>query len=296
MPRQTHLVCSIHTRRLALSSGVVRLYLVLILAFASLLTAQPSVVDGGVLNSGSFAKDSNGLGSAVAPGALVTIFGAFPGASLADADTVPFSTSLGGVKVSFNGIDAPLKNVFPTGAFPFINAQLPFGVQPGTANVVVTVNNIASAPKPFPVVAAAPGVFTIPPNGQGNAILVFLDPADGVAKIAAPPGANLGYPTAPIARGQSGFFYATGLGVLTPPVPDGSGGDPGTLYLAVNPTVLVGGITAQAAAAQAPGFPGVNQINVTIPNSAPTGDKVSLQVRSVDGTVTSTDKATVAIK
>jgi uncharacterized protein (TIGR03437 family) len=279
----------------------VRLYIVFIilLSFSALVTAQaPSIVDGGVLNAGSFAKDGNGLGSAVAPGSLVAIFGSFPGASLADADTVPFSTSLGGVSVTFNGIPAPLKNIVPTGAFPFVNAQIPFGVQPGTANVVVTVNGVSSAPKPTPVVAAAPGVFTIPPNGQGNAILVFLDPADGVAKIAAPTSASatIGYPTAPIARGQSGFFYATGLGVLTPPVPDGSGGDPGTLYLAVTPTVLVGGITAQAAAAQAPGYPGVNQVNVTIPQGAPTGDKVSLQVRSVDGTVTSTALATVAIK
>jgi uncharacterized protein (TIGR03437 family) len=279
----------------------VRLYIVFIilLSFSALVTAQaPSIVDGGVLNAGSFAKDGNGLGSAVAPGSLVAIFGSFPGASLADADTVPFSISLGGVSVTFNGIPAPLKNIVPTGAFPFVNAQIPFGVQPGTANVVVTVNGVSSAPKPTPVVAAAPGVFTIPPNGQGNAILVFLDPADGVAKIAAPTSASatIGYPTAPIARGQSGFFYATGLGVLTPPVPDGSGGDPGTLYLAVTPTVLVGGITAQAAAAQAPGYPGVNQVNVTIPQGAPTGDKVSLQVRSVDGTVTSTALATVAIK
>jgi uncharacterized protein (TIGR03437 family) len=274
---------------------------ILVLLFAAVLSAQaPTVVDGGVLNAGSFAKDSSGLGSPVAPGSLVTIFGSFPGATLADADTVPFSTSLGGVSVTFNGIPAPIRNVVPVGAFPFVNAQMPFGVQPGTATIVVTVNNVSSAPKPTPVVPAAPGLFTIPPDGQHNAVLVFVDPADGVAKIAAPASANIGYPTGPIARGQSGFFYATGLGLVTPPVDDGDGGlKPPIVGHQANstPLVLIGGITAEVQfAGQAPGYPGVNQINIIIPNNAPTGDAVSIQVRTADGTVTSTAGATVAIK
>ncbi len=270
-----------------------------VLFLAAVLHAQaPSVADGGVLNAGSFAKDASGHGSPVAPGSLVAIFGSFPGATLADFDSVPFSTSLGGLSVTFNGIPAPLRNVVPTGAFPFINAQLPFGVLPGTANVVVKMNNVSSDPKPIPVAAAAPGLFTIPATGQGNAVLVYVD-TDGVAKIAAPANANIGYPTAPIPRGQAGFFYATGLGVMTPPIDDGKGGlePPLTTHFATTPTVLIGGITAQVQfAGQAPGYPGVNQVNIIVPNGAPTGNAVSLQVRTADGTVTSTAGATVAIR
>jgi uncharacterized protein (TIGR03437 family) len=267
----------------------------------------PSVAPGGVLNAASFAKDSNGLGSAVAPGSLVAIFGSFDGALLANADTVPLSTSLGQVSITFNGIQAPLKFVSPSGPFPFVTAQVPFNVLPpgqgsGVANVVVSVNGTSSAPEQTNIVAAAPGVFTIPPDGQSRAILVFVDPADQAAKIAAPTSASgsIGFATAPIPRGTKGFFYATGLGAMTPPVNDGAGGleDPGVVHQAnATPTVLIGGITAELQfAGQAPGFPGVAQINIVVPQNAPVGDAVSLQIRTADGTITSTPKATIAVR
>lgn len=159
----------------------------------------------GVTNAASYAKDANGNGSAVAPGSLVSIFGTYPGATAATATTVPLPTSLGGVSVTFNGIPAPISAVVPTGTYPLINAQVPFevlsaGQTAATANVVVTVNSLSSAPQAVPIVPAAPGIFTIPPTGQGNAILVFVDPADNTTKIAAPASASgsIGYPTAPI--------------------------------------------------------------------------------------------------
>ncbi len=274
------------------------------LAFAAILAAQaPSVVDGGVLNSASFAKDANGHGSPVAPGSLISIFGTFTGASLADADSVPFSTSLGGVSVTFNGIQAPLLHIIP--AAGFISAQMPFGIpSSGNVNVAVTINNLTSDPKPIPVVPSAPGIFTYPADGQSNAILVFLD-TDGVFKIAAPPSAAVSqvYPHNAIPRGYGtgktdvAFLYATGLGVMTPPVPDGAGGADAAHFANSQPTVLVGGLTAQVLyAGQAPGYPGVNQVNLVIPPNAPTGDKVSLQLRSTDGTVTSNSSVTIAIK
>lgn len=59
---------------------------------------------------------------------------------------------------------------------------------------------------------------------------------------------------------------------------------------------LVGGIPAQVVfAGQAPGFPGVEQINLSIPSDAPTGNSVSLTVKSADGTVTS-NAATIAVQ
>jgi uncharacterized protein (TIGR03437 family) len=278
-------------------------YLGVVLGVAGVLSAQaPSVAPGGVVNAASFAKDSSGLGSAVAPGSLVSIFGTFTGATLADASTVPFSTSLGGVSVTFNGISAPIRDVIPTGAFPFINAQMPFETPTasGSVNVVVTVNNVPSAPVTIPVVPAAPGIFTYPADGQSNALLIFVDPADGKVKIAAPPSAAISqvYATAPIPRGTFGFFYATGLGVTTPQVTDGSGGDTGTVYLVnSNPIVMVGGmIVSGSAAAQAPGYPGVNQVNIVIPNNAPTGNNIPLQIQTVDGKITSTPGATIAVR
>src|SRR5436305_13290330 len=99
------------------------------------LSAQvPVVADGGVLNGASFAR-----GQAVAPGSIVSIFGTELATSLAQADTVPLSNSLGGVSVTFNGVPAPLYFV----SAGQINAQIPWNVIPngissGTADIVVT--------------------------------------------------------------------------------------------------------------------------------------------------------------
>jgi uncharacterized protein (TIGR03437 family) len=266
-----------------------------------------SVVIAGITNGASFAKDASGEVSPVAPGSLVSIFGSYPGAVLASAATIPFPISLGGVSVTFDGTPARLSVVVPTGAFPQINAQVPFevlsaGQASGTSSVVVTVNGVSSPPQSVSIVAAAPGIFTIPPIGQGNAIFAFVDPADNTAKIAAPvsASASIGYPTAPIPVGQGGLFYATGLGAMTPPVADGSGTCPaanGLCNANAMPSVLVGGVTAQIQfAGQAPGFPGVDQVNIVIPNGAPTGDAVPLQIQTADGTIITTPGATIAVR
>lgn len=279
----------------------------LLAVFAAGLHAQaPSIATGGVLNDASYAKDSNGQGAPVAPGALVAIFGKFQGATMATAETVPLSVqALGSATVTFNGFPAPVDLVFPTGASPFITAQVPFEALPAgqtsaVVNVVVTVNGVASAPEQTNLIPQAPGVYTIPPTGQANAILVYTDPTDNVIKIAAPTTTTLGYPTAPIPRGTVAFFYASGLGAMTPPLADGYGGlEPPVVTHFANqtPTVLVGGITAQVIfAGQAPGYPGVSQINIVVPENAPTGNAVPLQVQSADGTVTSTALATIAVQ
>ena len=81
--------------------------------------------------------------------------------------------------------------------------------------------------------------------------------------------------------------------------PDGSGTCPaanGICNANAMPTVLVGGMpTPVAFAGQAPGFPGVFQVNITIPQNAPTGDGVSLVVKSADGVVSS-NIATIAVQ
>lgn len=264
------------------------------------LFAQPSIATGGVLNAGSFTKDSQGHGTAVAPGSLVAIFGSFPGATVAAADTIPYSTSLGGISVTFNGTQAALQATAPTGAFPFVTAQVPFEVLGNsqtstTAQVVVTVNGQPSAAISTPIVASSPGIFTIPPDGQSNAVLVFVD-TDGTAKIAASTSANLGYPTAPMARGASGFFYATGLGALNPSISDGDGGIDGTTHEAnLKPVVTIGGMSTEVDYYGPSGYPGVYQVNIVVPQNAPTGDGIPLVVTTPDGSVTS-NTAKVSIK
>jgi len=258
----------------------------------------PSILTGGVVNAASYAE-SNGAGSPVAPGSLVVIFTDTLSTQPATSGTATFPDSLSGVSVTFGGIPAPIVAVSPTGLYPYVSVQVPFEVVPASFATVLTVNKVPSAPVQTSIVASAPGIFTIPPTGQGNAILVFLSPSTNAPAIAAPSNASLGLATMPIPRGTTGFFYVTGLGAMTPAVPDGSGTCPvpnGLCNANAMPTVLVGGITAPVAfAGQAPGYPGVFQVNITVPQNAPTGNEVSLVVKSADGTVTS-KAATIAVQ
>ena len=254
---------------------------------------RPTIVTGGVLNAASFAKDASGHGSPVAPGSLVAIFASNFGTDESDASSVPLPTTLGNVSVSIGGTAAPILNVVPEAGI--INAQVPFeAAGDSDADVVVTLNSTSSLPEKIAIAPAAPGIFTIPP-GVGNAVFVNLDGTVASASTA------LGVPTHPIARGESGLFYATGLGNLTPFLVDGAN-DTTQLHTAnQTPIVWIGGvktgITAQVLfAGQAPQFPGVNQINIVIPLNAPVGDAIPIQIQSADGSATSPATATIAIR
>jgi uncharacterized protein (TIGR03437 family) len=159
--------------------------------------------------------------------------------------------------------------------------------------VVITVNGVPSAPVQTQIVASQPGIFTLNAEGTGQALLVNLDDYT----IAAPSGTTPG--SHPIPRGQTAFFYVTGLGAMTPSVADGSGVCPAATGLCnanAIPAVFVGGVPAQVAfAGQAPGYSGVAQVNLTIPSNAPTGSSVSLIIKSADGSVTS-NAASIAVQ
>src|SRR5438046_2610724 len=110
----------------------------LILALAGSASSQtPVVAPGGVLNGASFDKS----GQPVAPGSLISIFGTNLAAASASADSIPLSTSLSNVSVTFNNIAAPMKDVVHSQANgDQINAQIPWnvlaaGTQTGTAQV-----------------------------------------------------------------------------------------------------------------------------------------------------------------
>ena len=104
----------------------------------------------------------------------------------------------------------------------------------------------------------------------------------------------------------SGFCWASGLtvprivpklsllGAVTPPIADGEPSGDELPYSVVPPAVLVGGVPAQAVAVVSPEFVGVHQVNVTVPQDAPTGDTVALQIRM--GEFTSTREVTIALE
>src|SRR5438270_276536 len=128
--------------------------LVLLLVAGAAWAQSPSVASGGVLNAASFDR-----AMPVTPGSLISIFGSNLAATTATADSIPLSTVLGNVNVKINGVDAPLNGVFHTASGDQINAQLPWNVDPGSAQVVVTNNGVASPPQTLQVGQFSPGIF-----------------------------------------------------------------------------------------------------------------------------------------
>jgi len=71
----------------------------------------------------------------------------------------------------------------------------------------------------------------------------------------------------PAIAGETVLVYLTGLGTVSPTFTDGTAGNTNTLYRAdTDVTVYVGGQQSTVAfKGQAPGFPGLYQLNVTLP-------------------------------
>jgi trimeric autotransporter adhesin len=255
------------------------------------MAQTPSVTEDGVLNAAGYVKAGN-PGFAVAPGSLVAIFGADLADGLVVADSVPLSTSLANVSVTFNDMPAPILFVSPGQ----VNAQLPSDILPegaseGVAGVVVRRGANSSQPRNVQVARFSPAIFTLPGTGLGPAVAVNND--DG--SLAQPEGSVPGVPAEPARRGRAVIIYANGLGGVDPPVEDGRASLDALRYATTMPAVLVGGIEAQVVfAGLSPQFPAVNQINIVVPANAPIGNAVPLQIRL--GGLTTSDQVTIAIR
>ena len=257
---------------------------------------------GAILNGASFA-----VGAPIAPGSFASVFGSDFG-SRDQLSGFP-ATSFNGVSVTFNGIQAPLFHLI--GSQGQVNLLIPTGLpETGNTTVVVTAPDGASPPYTLPMSSAAPGVFTIPSAASPNrhtAIALFAGTAwrvmpDALARELGIPGncrdsvdpaIICGEPARP---GDAIQLYVTGLGKATPNgiaagVPLATGAvapaDGNPLYITVlQPQATFGGIPAEVMfSGVAPGFAGLFQINLRIPESVPSGDDVPLQIAMPNGQV-----------
>lgn len=248
-----------------------------------LVQAQtPVIKSGGVVNAASFEA-----GKPVSPGSIVAIFGDELAPGLALADSVPLSTSLANVSVSFNGVLAPLDFV----SAGQINAQVPYEVPGGTVNVTVRRNGVTSAVQTVVVNQFAPGVFAA--NGHAIAIIA-TDPKDPrYGTLAAPTGSIPGLTTSPAHVNDVLIVYATGLGPVDPPVQSGRDSLDALRVTVTKPTVLVGSVPSTLYfSGLTPQFPGVYQVNIGVPQ-VPPASAVPLQIQI--GGITSPTSANIAI-
>ena len=252
-------------------------------AGAAMLAAQaPVITSGGVLNAAAVSA-----GDPVAAGSLISIFGTNLAAAQQAADSIPLSTSLSDVtSVQINGTAVPLTFVSPGQ----INAQMPWSAAPGTATVVVNRGG-ASGSQTFQVAAVSPAVYFYQTGGQFYGIALNVDDYH----LAWPQNLVNGLPSEPAQRGHALLIYANGLGAVDPPAPMGDKTGATLRNVTTPVTVMIGGVQAQVLfQGLSPDFVGVNQINVMIPDTAPTGDTVPIQI--VQGGVTTTSRVVIAVR
>jgi uncharacterized protein (TIGR03437 family) len=216
----------------------------------------PAIAAGGVVNAASFT-----LGQGLAPGSYISIFGS----ALADATEV-YSTSylpvaLADVFVSFSGggISAPghLHFVSPSQ----INVQIPWEFQ-GQASVqmFVSASYLHSYTYTLKLAQYSPGIIA----NSGIAAAVDYNTASVVT------------PANPARRGDAVELYVNGLGpvTVTPPSGEPTPATQPLSYTGVQPTVTIGGITAQVTfSGLAPGWVGLYQVNAVVPPNTPTGNQ-----------------------
>ena len=206
----------------------------------------------GVLNAASSAP----AGNPISPGEFLTLYGTGLAAGSATAKP-PYPNSLNGVTVLINNKAAPLYFVSPAQ----INCLAPFGLQGPTATIVVQ-GGSRSNTVTVPVAASSPGIYAMNQAGSGPGAILHAD--YGLVSAARP-----------AIGGETVLIYLTGMGAVNPSVPDGTAGgtnplsvttiSPVTVYVAGQPaTVVYSGL--------APGYPGLYQMNVTLPALAVSGN------------------------
>ncbi|MBI3696856.1 MAG: hypothetical protein HY238_18720, partial [Acidobacteria bacterium] len=227
------------------------------LIFTALLRAQAPVVEArGVVNGVTFELAP----STVAPGGIFNVYGFNLASGTAVASAVPLPVSLGSpaVEVTVNGRSAPLYFVSATQ----INAQVPWETEAGAAQVLVRRGGVASRPATLNIQAAVPSIFAL--NGAGFGPAIAVRAANG--KLVGPDNPPVG--------GDVLVLYASGLGPVNATVASGAAGPSDPLARASrNQRAAVGGFPAQVLfAGLAPGFVGLFQINLQLPDQAAEGD------------------------
>jgi len=207
----------------------------------------------------SVLSSANYAGNGVAPGEILVLYGT----NLGPANLQSFSvvnntvgTTLGGTRVLFDGIPAPL--IYTSASQVAVVA--PFGLAGKTVvRVAVENNGVTSAIIQIPVLTAKPAIFTLDSSGNGPGAILNQN-------------GTVNSPQNPADRLSVITLYVTGVGQTTPASQDGQVVN--TTSSLANPiTVMVNGQPAEVVyAGNAPGLiPGVAQVNVRLPSGVLSG-------------------------
>jgi uncharacterized protein (TIGR03437 family) len=220
------------------------------------------------VSAANIVNAANFLYTPVSPGEIVTLFGLQIGpadlrlAALDDAGR--FASTLGGARVLFDGVAAPLVYA----AQNQIAAIVPYEVDGKTSTgVQVELNGRRTPTTTVAVAPAAPAIFTADGSGRSQAAIFNQD-------------GSLNSSPMPAVKGSVMVLFATGEGQTSPPGANGKVASAAPFPVPKGKvTVRFGGPAGLGKegrvlyAGAAPGLvAGALQINVQIPDDAPTGN------------------------
>lgn len=239
------------------------------------------------VNAGSYQAGNSGS-------SIIAGFGSNLATGVATASSLPLPTTLGGVSVMVDGRPAGLFYVSPTQ----INYQAPDQLLPGSALVTVLRNSQVVAQGTLTLDATAPSIFTADGSGLGA-------PAGQLLRVTAS-GQLLYEPLArydaaksaivpvPIVRqpGDKLFlvFYGTGLSEMEDSDDNASNG------VAEHIEALLGDKPMKVLyTGVAPGFAGLDQINIELPDTLTGTFQITIKVNDGEGKVLSANQVTITI-
>jgi uncharacterized protein (TIGR03437 family) len=246
--------------------------------------AVPTIKSGGVVSASAF-----GDFSSISPGTWIEIYGsnlATDSRSWAQADFngINAPTSLDGTTVTIGGQPAFIDYISPAQVNALVASGTPAGAQQLTVTVSSATGAARSATYSVTVNATEPGLLAPPTFNIGGvqyAVGIFSDGA-----YALPAGAISGVNSRPAKPGDVLTFYGVGFGSVTPNSPAGQ------LVQQLNTLSLpfqisIGGVPASVEYnGLAPGYTGLYQFNVTVPNAASGNAAVAFTLNGTNGTQT----------
>jgi uncharacterized protein (TIGR03437 family) len=247
----------------------------------------PELLYRGVVNGATFSQNQP-----LAPGAIVSLFGSQLAYSVAGASSTPLPRELASTKVLVGGVEAPLFFA----SWGQINFQVPYEAQQGNTTVQVVRGGQAGNRITAMIAERTSGLFRLNPVFTGLYGAITNASQGNNFPIPRALAASLGINGAPARPGDVLTIYATGLGPVSPTVPTGQvapSQEPlargvqiptvnflGQFLLARRQTPIFVGL--------APGFVGLFQINVTIPDDLPAGDRTPINVEYSSGDLSNT--------
>jgi len=241
----------------------------------------PTPVIASVSNAASYVRGG------VSPGEIVYIEGTNigpPTLTTPSGPIVRFGTVLAETRVLFDGVAAPLIYVSSTKT----SAVVPYGVGGRVSTrVQVEYQGVRSEAIEFRVVDSLPGIFALDASGRGPGAILNQN-------FSVNSNAN------PASRGSYVMIYATGEGLVSPSVADGSltpGAEPFPRPL-LSVSVTMGSRPAQVAyAGAAPGLvAGVLQLNVRVPDDLAVAGVTAVPVLVTVGAASSQSNVTLAVQ